>query len=368
MNKHLHVLFLCGWYPSRVLPYNGDFIQRHAEAVSLLHKVSVIHIISDKDGFNNIEISHNIINGIDTYIGYVKRTSNPILKAYRFYTTYNKIVKKIKPYDIIHLNELFPFGLFTFLQKKPFIVSEHWTDYKPPMNKRISYIEKKLTQIIGKKATYICPVSNELKNALINFGVKGNYKVVPNIVDTDMFFPKKRKQKNDVFTIIHISNMLDEHKNVTGILRAVSKLPIPYKLILIGENSKQYKPFAKDLKIEKKIFFLDQIPHYKIPKYLQQADVYVSFSNYETWGIVMVEALACGCPVISTNTGVLNELQETNFTKIITIKDEKALTKTLLSFEKTKNGTVEMHNFVANNFSQNIIAKQFSSLYLKSIQ
>jgi len=46
LNK-LHVLFLASWYPSRILKSNGDFIQRHAEAVALQHKVSVIHVKSD---------------------------------------------------------------------------------------------------------------------------------------------------------------------------------------------------------------------------------------------------------------------------------------------------------------------------------
>jgi len=45
--KKLHVLFLASWYPSRVLKTNGDFIQRHAEAVALQHNVTVLHVISD---------------------------------------------------------------------------------------------------------------------------------------------------------------------------------------------------------------------------------------------------------------------------------------------------------------------------------
>lgn len=368
MNSKLRILFLCGWYPSRVLPYNGDFIQRHAEAVSLLHNVSVLHIISDKNCTKNIEIASKKINGVATNIAYIKPSKNPITKGIRFYKAYKKLIHKIGDFDVIHLNELFPFGLFTFLQKKPFIVTEHWTDYKPPMNKKIGIIQKKLTQLIGKKASYICPVSNELKDALLNFGIQGTYKIVPNVVDTQLFFPKKNKKINDVFTILHISNMVDAHKNVSGILQAVSKLTIPYKLILIGENSHQYKPMADTLNITKNIDFIEHILHNQIPSYLQQTDVYVSFSNYETWGIVMIEALACGCPVISTNTGILNELQKTEFAKIIAIKDKKALTKALLSVQKSSFDTTKMYNFVTTNFSPQIIANQFTNLYLKTLK
>ena len=55
MKKNLHILFLCGWYPSKVLPKNGDFIMRHAKTVSSKHTVSVLHIIS-KIGLLNTEI------------------------------------------------------------------------------------------------------------------------------------------------------------------------------------------------------------------------------------------------------------------------------------------------------------------------
>ena len=49
MHKKLHILFLSGWYPSRVSPSNGDFVQRHAEAVATVQNVTLIHVITDKN-------------------------------------------------------------------------------------------------------------------------------------------------------------------------------------------------------------------------------------------------------------------------------------------------------------------------------
>ena len=80
MKKKLHILFLCGWYPSRVLPNNGDFIQRHAEAVSLKHTVTVIHIITDKNNKKDIDYTSEEINGIKTHIAYLKHRRNPFKK------------------------------------------------------------------------------------------------------------------------------------------------------------------------------------------------------------------------------------------------------------------------------------------------
>lgn len=58
MNRKLHVLFLNSWYPSRISPKNGDFIQRHAETVSIKHKVTSIHVITD----SNLKVTSEIID------------------------------------------------------------------------------------------------------------------------------------------------------------------------------------------------------------------------------------------------------------------------------------------------------------------
>jgi len=93
LNKRLHILFLCSWYPTRVLPSNGDFIQRHAEAVALLHSVSLIHVITDKNLKKTLEITDNTSNNVRTLIAYIKQSKNPIAKTYRFYKGLFCIIK-----------------------------------------------------------------------------------------------------------------------------------------------------------------------------------------------------------------------------------------------------------------------------------
>ena len=64
------------------MPYNGDFIQRHAEAVAIKNKVTSIHVITDDNINNNLEIEKKQINGVTTIIGYVRPTQNKILKGF----------------------------------------------------------------------------------------------------------------------------------------------------------------------------------------------------------------------------------------------------------------------------------------------
>mgnify|MGYP000859399569 CR=1 FL=1 len=84
MKAKLHVLFLCGWYPSEVLPTNGDFIMRHAKAVSLKHHVSVLHIIS-KPGISKTTIETEKNLNFNVFIAYIKPSKNPFIKFNKIY-------------------------------------------------------------------------------------------------------------------------------------------------------------------------------------------------------------------------------------------------------------------------------------------
>lgn len=376
MSHKLNVLFLCGWYPSRVLPTNGDFIQRHAEAVSLQHNVTVIHLITDEENKKEIEYSSEIVNGIETKIGYIKHSKNQIKKALLFLKAFKSLWKKSDSFNIIHLNEIFPFGLFCvylkWVKKTPYIISEHWTDYKYPLSKKISFFQKILSKIIVKNASYVCPVTNDLKKSLTQFGLKGNYSVIGNVVNTEKFHPIE--VSDNLFSIVHISNMNDTHKNVTGILNVIARLQqkqIKFHLKLIGENATYYRALSNKLGITpNNIEFINQIPHHKIIEHLQKANLFILFSNFENLPCVILEAFACGVPVISTNVGGISECFPASFGKLIAAKDEGKLEEEILKYYNKKNTIAskkEMHHFIDSNFSVESICKEFTLLYHKSL-
>lgn len=376
MNKKLHILFLCGWYPSKILPNNGNFIKRHAEAVSLKHNVSVLHIISDKNCSKSINIETKEINGVKTHIGYVKETKNLILKLFRFWKVYFILLKKIKPFNIVHLNEIFPFGLFAlhlkFFKKKSYIISEHWTDYKYPLSNKISFLEKILSKLIVKKASFVCPVSKSLQKDMETFGLKGNYKIVPNIIDVSVFVTSKKKEKN--YTIIHVSNLYNNQKNIVGMLNVAKKLESKIKNFtwkFIGGNKEEYATLIKKLNFTSaKIEFINYVAHKNLVAHLQNSNLCVSFSNYETFGIVMVEALSCGIPVISTNTGILNELKPTDFFRIIPVKDEEKLQDEIIYFYDNKTALTskeKMRDYINTRFSNRSVCEEFTTLYKKTL-
>jgi L-malate glycosyltransferase len=375
LNKQLHILFLCGWYPSRVLPTNGDFIQRHAEAVAMKHKVTVLHIITDENLAIKKEIEFAKINNIETYIGYVKKTKNPFLKWKRFISMFIELSSKISDFDVIHVNTLFPFGLFALYLKltknSPYIISEHWTGYHFPQSKNIGIMQKMLSKMIVKNASFVCPVADNLADSMKQLGFNGNYCKVPNVVDTEVFTPIKNTNKT--FTIIHISSLFDAHKNVSGMLKVAKLLENEIGFFtwkFIGGSDKNYKNLLKKLNFETaKIEFIAHIPQQEMAIHLQEASVFVLFSNYENLPCVILESFSCGIPVISTKVGGISEFFPEDFGKLISQKSKKELLASLLFYsKKTTENKEKMHTYAVTNFSKETIQKMFSNWYYQSLK
>ena len=357
------------------MPTNGDFIQRHAEAVAIKNEVTSIHIVSDKNTKIFIDITDEIINDVRTIIGYVKFTKNPLLKWLRFIQAFRKILKKIKAFDVVHVNRIYPFGIFALYlkhsSKKPFIISEHWTGLLKEHPATLSFFEKFISKNIVRNAAFVCPVSQNLADSMTSLGFKGNYRIVPNVVDTTLFVPKS-SLKNQ-FTLLHVSNMLDEHKNISGILHVVGELKksIPdFRFILIGSNSEKYINQIIELSLQDIIEVIPQIEHQKIAKFMQETDAFVLFSNYENLPCVVLESFSCGLPVIATDVGGISEFFPHNFGYLIPKNDTQKLKETILHFYKsnTDYSSSKMHQYVENNFSRDVICEMLSSCYHNALK
>lgn len=373
MKKKLHILFLCGWYPSNVLPKNGDFIMRHAKTVSAMHTVSVLHIIS-KPRISKTEIEVEKDNDLHTYIAYIKPSKNPFLKLYRFWFAYQALLKEIGGFDIVHLNKLYPFGLLALhlkkIKKLPYIISEHWTGYHLKEKKSLPWLEQILSKKITANASFVCPVSSDLKNSMLKSGLRGNYQIIPNVVNTTLFKPTLKTSK--VFTITHISSLLDKHKNISGMLRVAKQLEDcidSFQWNFIGGTEDQFKNLIKNLDFKKnQVCFIDHIDHKKVPGFLNASDVFILFSNYENLPCVILEAFSCGVSVIATKVGGIQEFFPNEFGFLIDKKNEQQLLDKIISlYKEPKNQQPIMHQYAIDNFSSEKICDSFTKLYREAL-
>mgnify|MGYP000574941533 CR=1 FL=1 len=266
--KKLNILFLASWYPNKVLPKNGNFIQKHAEAVAMQCNVFALHIIARKQQEKFIvETTHNN-NVSETIVYYQKINSktpilHQILKLLRRRKAHNlgfqTILKKAKKIDFVHLNVCFPAGIFALHLKKkykiPYIISENFTVLLDSNATNFSPTEQYFVNKINRKADMLCPVSNDLKKALQKIAPHQKFTIVPNVVNTQIFKPSAQATKNEKVRILHLSSLKDEHKNITGIIRVIEKLSKKRTDFLIT--------IAGDGELEK---YQQQIEQLNIPK------------------------------------------------------------------------------------------------------
>lgn len=367
MSKRLNVLFLCSWYPSRVFRANGDFIQRHAEAVSLLHNVTAFHIVTDPNlDDKDIEYVFTVIKSVNTKIAYVKPSKNPLVKTIRFYRAFKYMFKSSEKIDLVHLNVLYPFGIFALYLKIfraiPYMISDHWSAYHNGGN-TFSFLERLLMKSIARYSSFISPVSNDLGKSMRGMGLKGKYHKVPNVVDTSIFNVRPDIMPNEELVILHVSSMIDDVKNVTGMLRAISKIDEgkqPYRCYFIGGES----PIPNN---NPRVTFIPHMEQPELVDYFHKADVFLLFSNTENLPCVILESFSCGAPVISTNVGGVSENFPDEFGTLISVQDEIQLTKTLQNWKKSNVDKRKMHHYVETHFSKEVISQDFSRLYKKMI-
>lgn len=367
----LHILFLSSWYPSRVFPNSGNFIQRHAEAIATQHIVTAIHVVSIREQTQKITTDSFTKNKVKTHIGYVKYSPFALVKWFRFFRAYRHLLKKSPSFDFVHLNRLFPIGIVAlylkWIRKIPFLISEHWTGYLPQNCHLVGFTEKYVSKVIVRNAAFVCPVSSSLQQAMQQFGLNGNYHPIPNVVNTTIFKPSKgRKRKS--FTLTHISRLDDRSKNITGILNVVKKLEkkIPeFQFQLVGDNPHRYKSLIDRLGIDPSHLCLtDRVSHEEIVSILQKTAVFVLFSNYESLPCVILEAFACGVPVVTSDVGGIREYFPDSFGYLVPPNNENALVEAIIKVYQNGNCIPEkMHNYAEATVGQHAICNKFGELY-----
>lgn len=376
MNKKLHILFLCSWFPSRVRPTSGDFVLRHAEAVSRIHKVTVAHVITDATLQHKLELKIDYHLGIKVILVYVKKSKNPLRKIQYFLEAFSLVFKEVGKFDLTHLNVTYPKGIVAlylkFFKNIPYLITEHWTGYLDDRKNKISNTRLFITKIIVKNASLICPVNQTLEKSMINKGISGKYLTVSNVVDDSFFEGELNPKVNKRFTLTHISHMGDEHKNVSGIIKTIARLNNQISNLhfnLIGENSEQFRVLLEELRINS-FDIIDQIPNKEIGEYLRNSNVFVLFSNYENQPCVILESFASGTPVISTNVGGISEHFPADFGYLIPPNNMNALKRHILKIYHSELNfdSNTMRAYAYKNFSYSAIAKKYSDLYFEILQ
>ena len=102
---------------------------------------------------------------------------------------------------------------------------------------------------------------------------------------------------------------------------------------------------------------------------MQQADCFVLFSNIENLPLVIIESMACGLPIITTDVGGISEHMDESKGKMIAARDTDSLTKNMnfMILNSAKYNSEAIRNYAIENFGNESISRQFNDLYNRAI-
>jgi len=261
----------------------------------------------------------------------------------------SKLVDMVKLYDIevLHVHYAIPHAYAGYMAKKmledegikiPMITTLHGTDitlvgnhpfYKPAVSFSIN------------KSDFVTSVSSSLRDDTYRlFDIKKEIVVIPNFIEPNKFASDEVKKCNRSMManenekiITHISNFR-KVKRIDDIVKIFYNIQkeIPAKLMMVGEGPE--KQMAEDLCsslgiYDKVVFFGNSS---EIDKILCYSDLFLLPSETESFGLAALEAMSCGVPVISSNSGGLPEVNIEGYSGYLSdVGDVNAMSKNAIS-------------------------------------
>lgn len=166
-----------------------------------------------------------------------------------------------------------------------------------------------------KRADYVWCVAGAVEDVVLErYPDPRRVWLLPNRVDFDFMQARVGDDFADLNTaypfkypIVHVGRR-DAQKNLDTQIAALALLPHHYCLIAIGRGERiEYEQLAQKYGVEDRIFLIDAVKHQDLARYYTWASCMCTPSRYEGFGMVFIEALACGAIVVTSDIGPMNE-------------------------------------------------------------
>jgi len=278
---------------------------------------------------------------------------------------YKEIARKHGEPDVIHAHFTDIAAISTILKKiynLPLIITEHSSGliYDTISND---------TLFLMKKAYFnsdaIISVSSPLKRR-IKHHLGSSSIVIPNIVDVNRF--NYSPIKHGRFTFISVGNLI-HRKGFDLLIYAFEAFKnCNVDLYIIGDGKERYNLslLIKRLELENQIFLLGYKSRSEVAELMNKSDVFILASRGETFGVVYIEAMLAGLPVIATDCGGPSDFISEENGILVPVNDIKSLKQAMNQMFTGRNNydSAVIRKMCIENFAPHVIASQLESVYM----
>ncbi len=235
------------------------------------------------------------------------------LSYLKYVSIVRKIIKHFKP-DVLHAHYATSYGLVGALCGfHPYVISSWGTDVMKFPDKNI--FARGILKYNFRNADVLCATSKTIQEYIGRVTNK-KVEVIPFGVDTKVFSPAPVQSpfSNTEFVMATIKP-LEPIYNINLAIQALASMHKQYpqlRLMIIGSGTqeKSLKEMAEGLGVSDKVMFTGRVPFEEVSRYFNISHVLLNLSQYESFGVSVIEAMACGKPVIVSDTGGLAEIVE----------------------------------------------------------
>ena len=290
------------------------------------------------------------------------------------------IKKKNIKFDLIHAHFTWPSGYAGAKLKEkyniPLIITAHGYDiYDLPFRNEL--LRKKVEYALNS-ADCIITVSNSNLKYINKLNIKTSVKIIPNGFRSDLFYPipkdRARKKLNlsiNKKIILNVGNLVEVkgHEYLILAIKEILKRRKDVMCIIVGsgELKKGLEKLVKKLNLQDHIKFVGAKPHEEIPLWMNACDVFVLPSLKESFGIVQIEAMACGKPIVATHNGGSEEIIKEKTGILVEPRNPKQLKEALnKALDKEWNGQKIVE--YSKRFSWEEIVKKILDIYRETLE
>lgn len=392
----MNIFFIPSWYPSINQKLPGIFFREQAMALTkaypdlntgistwgqnddrmlLWAREPLTSITKAVTNFSqkpsNIQISSNLIKYHNPRFTWSRRllsgNINRIIQANE--ANLEKFRSDFGEPELIHAHVGYPAGFIArHISKKtgiPYIITEQMSPFPH------TYYQANDGGLIRElKETYSGSSANIAISDALAEQMKGysiaNVQVIPNLVDESLFTPSTIVSPNETFTFFCLGRMVPQ-KGIDILFKAFAK--IEHKAILkvggAGEELELYQQLAAALGIEHKVNWLGELDTTKAIAEYQQCDAFVLPSRHESMGVVFIEAMACGKPVVGTISGGPEEFINKDNGILVPVENVEALRNALdqMIAKAKEYDSIKIRKMVLNRFSTKTVCGKIRKLY-----
>lgn len=377
-----HVLMIPSWYGTEEQPVVGSFFREHALALSEAGiRVGVVYpeirqLRRLSPGLllrNHFQSSAQMegplptcrLHGWNLYPKLMKRQMEAWCRfaeklAKSYFDTFGKP-------DMIHAQSSVWAGIASKrISEKtgiPYCITEHASVFMKQAVLGTPWQQCWSTPFIRDafdQAKKIVAVSSALRKALEPYTSK-EIEVIPNVVDTRLFQPKKALKRH-YFHFLTVSYLVPR-KRVDLLLRAFKKVGGHLTIGGDGPEKPRLIQLVKELGIENSVSFLGALSREGVRDAFQKADAFVLASEHETFGVVCIEALASGVPVVATNSGGTADIVNEQTGYLVPANDENALVQAMERIKTHPFSSENLHRVAVDHYGSEAISHRYIKLF-----